>query len=224
MQQTAAPVVYRTTIRHARRVPVHRSVEYRSYSWYVDIDRLPRLPWWVRPFARLDGSLRQRLEGLFADRDIALPDGPITALLQASGFGYAANPLSIFWCRDRDGQLRHVVADMHDGHGGRRTYLLPPADGPVLVREQSSVSLNPGAPHYLVSAPQPGRAVDIRVSRHHGRRLTFTAALRGERLPAPASRIAVLHLLSPLAPLIVTTRVRMQGFKAWLRRVPVVRQ
>ncbi|OBK25004.1 DUF1365 family protein [Mycobacterium asiaticum] len=224
MQQTAAPVVYRTTIRHARRVPVHGSFEYRSYSWYVDIDRLPRLPWWVRPFARLDGSLRQRLEGLFADRDIPLPGGPITALLQASGFGSAANPLSIFWCHDRDGQLRHVVADMHDGHGGHRTYLLPPADGPVLVREQSSDPPSSAVSHYLVSAPQPERQVDIRVSQHHGRRLTFTAALRGERLPASASRIAVLHLLSPLAPVIVTTRVRMQGFKAWLRRAPVVRQ
>ncbi|EUA91274.1 hypothetical protein I551_2269 [Mycobacterium ulcerans str. Harvey] len=36
---------------HARRVPVHHSFGYRSYSWYVDVDDLPRLPWWLRPMA-----------------------------------------------------------------------------------------------------------------------------------------------------------------------------
>ena len=66
------PAIYRTTITHSRQAPVHHSFEYRSYSWYVDVDDLPRMPWWLRPFARfraddhftgpasgpLDGSLR----------------------------------------------------------------------------------------------------------------------------------------------------------------------
>ena len=92
---------------------MHHSFEYRSYSWYVDVDDLPRLPWWLRPFARFapsdhlpsppHGSLRERLDAFFADRDMALPGGRITALLQARVLGYVFNPLSVFWCHDDDG-------------------------------------------------------------------------------------------------------------------------
>jgi hypothetical protein len=247
LTQTTAPAIYRTTINHCRQVPVHHSFEYRSYSWYVDIDQLPRLPWWLRPFARFhaddhfadtttgptsdpnsiagETSLRQRLEAFFADRDVAAPDGHVTALLQARILGYVFNPLSVFWCHDRDGQLRHVIAEVHNTYGGRHAYLLPPADTPVLIRKQFYVSpFNPVDGHYLVLAPQPEREVDIMVSLLRERRLAFTATLRGERLPATATQVVIMQLLSPAAPLVVAIRIRIQGIKLWLRRVPVVQR
>ena len=48
------PAIYRTRITHLRRAPVHHYFEHRSYSWYVDVDELPQLPRWLRPFARFD--------------------------------------------------------------------------------------------------------------------------------------------------------------------------
>src|SRR5262245_8538508 len=104
--EVTTPAIYRTTISHCRHAPVHHAFEYRSYSWYVDIDKLPRLPWWLRPFAgfraadhftepRSDpprDSLRDRLGAFFTDQDIPVPDGRITALLQARVFGYVFNP------------------------------------------------------------------------------------------------------------------------------------
>ena len=83
-------------------------------------------------------SLRERLEAFFADRDVAAPDGRITALLQARVLGYVFNPLSVFWCHDRDGQLRHVIAEVHNTYGGRHAYLLPPADTPVVTARSST--------------------------------------------------------------------------------------
>lgn len=153
LTQTLTPAIYRTTISHCRQVPVHHSFAYRSYSWYVDVDNLPQLPWWLRPFARFHAddhfadpfscpphsSLRDRLDAFFAARGLAVPDGRITALLQARVLGYVFNPLSIFWCHDRDGQLRHVIAEVHNTYGGRHAYLLPPGrpargDGQELLR------------------------------------------------------------------------------------------
>lgn len=106
LTQTLTPAIYRTTISHCRQVPVHHSFAYRSYSWYVDVDNLPQLPWWLRPFARFHAddhfadpfscpphsSLRDRLDAFFAARGLAVPDGRITALLQARVLGYVFNP------------------------------------------------------------------------------------------------------------------------------------
>ena len=46
--------LYRTRITHLRRAPVHHYFEHRSYSWFVDVDALPEMPGWLRPFARFD--------------------------------------------------------------------------------------------------------------------------------------------------------------------------
>jgi len=234
------PAIYRTTITHSRQAPVHHSFEYRSYSWYVDVDELPRLPWWLRPFARFraddhfaspssdppDGSLRERLNAFFADRGVAVPDGRVTALLQPRVLGYVFNPLSVFWCHDGDGLVRHVIAEVHNTYGERHAYLLPPADLPVVTAKKFYVSpFNQVDGYYLVQAPRPDREVDVTVSLHHESRPVspkFTANLRGERWPATTRQVAIMQVISPLAPLVVAARIRIQGVKLWLRRVPVV--
>jgi DUF1365 family protein len=227
------PAIYRTTISHTRHVPVRHSFEYRSYSWYVDVDDVPRMPWWLRPFARFraddhfagpsHGSLRDRLNAFFAERDVAVPDGRITALLQARVFGYVFNPLSIFWCHDRNGRLRHVIAEVHNTYGERHAYLLPPADLPVVTAKEFYVSpFNQVDGYYLVQAPRPDGDVDVSVALHRDRRQAFVATLRGDRRPATVRQVAIMQIISPLAPLLVAARIRIQGVKLWLRRVPVV--
>ncbi|MGA7050926.1 MAG: DUF1365 family protein, partial [Mycobacterium sp.] len=221
LTQVLTPAIYRTTITHSRVVPVRHSFEYRSYSWYVDVDNLPRLPWWLRPFARFSaddhfsddvanpphGSLRDRLGIFFADHDLALPEGPITALLQARVFGYVFNPMSVFWCHDRDGQLRHVIAEVHNTYGQRHAYLLPPAELPVVTAKTFYVSpfFQVGG-YYLVQAPRPDTEVDITVALHRDEQPgfpEFTANLRGQRRPASITQVAIMQIISPLAPLVV---------------------
>lgn len=235
--QPATPALYRTTISHVRHTPVHHSFEYRSYSWYVDIDDLPCPPWWLRPFARFRAadhfsdtslepphcSLRGRLNAYFADRGVPVPQGRITALLQARVLGYVFNPLSVFWCHDDDGTLRHVIAEVHNTYGERHAYLLPPADLPVATAKAFYVSpFNQVDGYYLVQAPRPEGEVDITVALHRDRRPAFVANLRGERRPATTREVAIMQIISPLAPLLVAVRIRIQGIKLWLRRVPVV--
>lgn len=229
------PAIYRTTISHCRRVPVHHAFEYRSYSWYIDVDDLPRLPWWLRPFARFRASdhfsgtsrsLRDRLAAFFTERGLAPPEGRITALLQARVFGYVFNPLSVYWCHDRDGRLRNVIAEVHNTCGERHAYLLPPADLPVAATKEFYVSPFFSVDgYYLVQAPQPGSEVDITVALHRGEQPAFPAFranLRGQRRPATAKEVATMQIVAPLAPLVVAARIRIQGIKLWLRRVPVV--
>jgi DUF1365 family protein len=227
------PAIYRTTITHHRRAPVHHYFEYRSYSWYVDIDELPSLPRWLRPFARFDArdhftgrageSLRDRVDAFLAEHDATLRGGRVTGLLQARVLGYVFNPISVFWCHDRDGVLRHVIAEVHNTYGERHAYLLPPANTPVLVTKKLYVSpFNPVLGRYQVLAPRPDRRVDVVVTLHGDGQPAFTATLRGTRRPATAGQVAWMQILSPLAPLLVASRIRIQGIILWLRRVPVV--
>jgi DUF1365 family protein len=228
-----AAAIYRTRITHLRTAPARHYFAHRGYSWYIDVDRPPQLPRWLRPFARFDptdhfnggpgDSLRQRIDAFLTEHGAAVPDGRITALLQARVLGYVFNPVSFFWCHDSDGVLRHVVAEVHNTYAARHAYLLPPADTPVVAPKRLYVSpFNPVAGHYLIRAPRPGRRLDIIVSLHGSNAPLLVATLRGTRRQPTVAEIIRLQFISPLAPLMGALRIRIEGIVLWLRRVPVV--
>jgi DUF1365 family protein len=226
--------LYRTRITHLRRAPVHHYFEHHGYSWYVDIDRLPQLPRWLRPFARFDAcdhldgapndSLRQRIDAFLAERGIDLHGGRITALMQAKVLGYVFNPLTLYWCRDTQGVVRHIVAEVHNTYGGRHAYLLPPHDDhPAMVRKRLYVSpFNDVDGYYLVRAPLPDAELDVRISLHRDNQPAFVATMRGTRRSAGIGELLKLQIVAPLAPLMGAIGIRVQGITLWLRRVPVV--
>jgi uncharacterized protein len=230
--------IYRTRITHLRRAPVHHYFEHTGYSWYVDIDQLPQLPRWLRPFARFDArdhlcatepdgpndSLRQRIDAFLDAHGIDLGGGRITALMQARVLGYVFNPLTVYWCQDADGVLRHIVAEVHNTYGGRHAYLLPPHDDhPVMVRKKLYVSpFNDVDGYYLVRAPLPEAELDVRISLHRENQPAFVATMRGTRRRASIGELLMLQIVAPLAPLMGAIGIRVQGITLWLRRVPVV--
>ncbi|MCV7227695.1 DUF1365 domain-containing protein [Mycolicibacterium komossense] len=232
-----APAIYRTRITHLRRAPVHHYFEHKSYSWYVDIDHLPELPAWLRPFARFEArdhlhpcdsggpdTLRSRVDAFLAGHGIELPGGQITALMQARVLGYVFNPLSIFWCHDAEGTLRAVVAEVHNTYGGRHAYLLPPDESrAVMVTKKLYVSpFNEVDGYYLVRAPRPAADLDVTISLHRENQPAFVATLRGKRLKAGSASVARMQFVAPVAPLMGALGIRVQGITLWLRRVPLV--
>lgn len=215
---------------------MHHYFENRSYSWFVDVDALPRMPWWLRPFARFEArdhlwesavdTMRGRVDAFLADKGIDLSGGRVTALLHARVFGYVYNPLSLYWCHDAAGVLRYVIAEVQNTRGERHAYLLPPSNvQPTMVDKKLSVSpFNDVDGHYLVQAPQPGEELDVRISLHRDHQPAFVATMRGTRRPATIRQIVAMQMLSPMAPQMNVLSMRIQGILLWLKRVPVVSQ
>jgi DUF1365 family protein len=228
------PALYRTRITHLRREPVQHYFEHKSYSWYVDIDDLPRLPRWLRPFARFDArdhldgrpgdSLRQRIDAVLHERGVELPGGTVTALLQARVLGYVFNPLTLYWCHDASGVLRQVIAEVHNTYGGRHAYLLPPGGNrPAMVTKKLYVSpFNEVDGYYLVKAPRPASELNVSISLHRDNQPAFVATMRGSRRRASVGEMVRLQLTAPLAPLMGAAAIRVQGITLWLKRVPLV--
>lgn len=228
--------LYRTRIDHVRHAPLRSEFQHSSYSWYVDIDDLPRLPFWLRPFAVFRAqdhfsapadqqpTLRERVEDFLGSHGIDLAGGRITALLHARVLGFVFNPLSVFWCHDADGVLQHVIAEVHNTYGGRYAYLLPPTEtGPTAVMKQFYVSpFNEVDGYYLVDAPTPGATADLAISWHRNNKLVFAATLHGTREPATVPAIARMQLTAPVAPLMGAVQIRLHGIGLWLRGLPVI--
>ena len=234
--------LYPVRVTHLHRSPVSHYAEHRSYSWFVDVDDLPRLPGWLRPFARFEAvdhlhgapheTLRQRVEAVLAANRIQLPGGRITAMLMPRVLGRAFNPLSLFWCHDAAGLLRCVVAEVQTISGDRHAYLLPAADdAPVAVTSASSNAPFTGDDGYfLVRVPEPGETLDLTVSQHRANQAAMVATWRGARRRATVGQVIRLQFTAPLAPLVAEISMRFQAVmlrmlgapKAARRRVKAV--
>ncbi|WP_183502579.1 MULTISPECIES: DUF1365 domain-containing protein [unclassified Mycolicibacterium] len=227
------PALYRTRVWHHRAAPVEYSFRHRGYCWYVDVDDLPRLPRWLRPFARIDprdhldgqpgDSLRDRVDAVLASRGLSASAGSVTALLQARVLGYVFNPLSLYWCHDADGTVQHVIAEVHNTYGGRHAYVASGDGQLATVSKAFYVSpFNDVSGRYLINAPRPDKTLEVTITLLRDDQPPFVAALRGDQLPVSTAQLLRLQLIAPIAPLRGALAIRRHGIALWLHKIPVV--
>jgi DUF1365 family protein len=229
--------LFECEVAHTRTTPVRNQFRYRSYLWLVDLDQLPRFR---RPLAWLAGfrtadhlgdpdrsSIRQNLDAYLTTQGIDLAGGSVQMLTAARVFGYVFNPLSVYWCHDPAGVLVCVVAEVHNTYGGRHCYLLRTDErGGAEVEKNFYVS--PFEPAqgalYRMSLPEPGESLDLTIALHRPGAAPFVAGVHGTRHPASTRTLIRLGLRYPLAPLMVTARIRWQGIRLLIRGLRVVRR
>ncbi|WP_343235747.1 DUF1365 domain-containing protein [Streptomyces sp. SID10815] len=226
------PALYPCTVRHVRRAPVRHVLRHRTYLWLADLDHLPELPRLLRPLARFSPrdhftgrapTLRAALDGFLAGHGIDLDGGRVTMLAHARVLGHVFNPLTLYWCHDREGAPRCVVAEVHNTYGERHAYLLHPTDtGTASVAKDFYVSpFFPVDGHYAMRLPPPAERLHLTVKLDRPGSPPFTATVTGARRPATASALLRLTLRHPFSTLAVSAAIRFHGIRLYLRGLPV---
>ncbi|MHC6230710.1 DUF1365 domain-containing protein [Arthrobacter sp. MMS24-T111] len=230
---TMGAAIYRTAISHVRQTPMKNAFTYRSYSWFVDVDDLPRLPPLLRPLAEFRAgdhlgdpraSFRANVERYLRTQGIEPDGGPIHMLTSARVFGYVFNPLTLFWCYGTNGELRCVVAEVHNTYGERHCYLLrTDPSGRASVPKAFYVSpFNDVDGEYRMKLPAPGERLAVSIVLEREGHRPFVATMDGRSKPATLRNILAAAVAVPAAPMLVSALIRLQGVKLWARRLPVV--
>lgn len=224
----AVPALYDTTVTHVRRSPFRHSFAYGGYAWLVDLDALPSLPRGLRWLARFETrdhvgdpglSLRANVDRLLASHGLAADR--VLMLAHPRALGHVFNPLSVFWCLDPRDDLVATVAEVHNTYGGRHAYLLRP--GETSVAKAFYVSpFHRVEGHYVLRLPLPDGHLHLDVTYHRPEGDPFVATLRGTRTAATTRDVVRAALRHPLATRLVSLRIRVQGVRLFLRRLPVV--
>jgi DUF1365 family protein len=227
------PALYDSRVRHVRRQALDRAFDHRTYLWLVDLDALPALPRWLRPFARFeardhlgdpDRTIRENLDAWLGGQGVDLAGGRVLMLANARALGHVVNPISVYWCHHRDGSLACVVAEVHNTYRGRHCYLLR-TDDAGRARAEKDFYVSPFlavAGEYAMRLPEPGERLALSITLRQGGRTALTATLVGDRRPATPVALARTLLRVPLVTHRTSALIRRHGIALWLRRLPVV--
>lgn len=135
-----AASLYDCQVMHRRHVAPSLRFRYRLFYLLLDVDRLDALSRALRLFSHngfnlvsvhdrdhgsgAPGGLRAWAQTVLQGAGIALPGGRIRLLCLPRVLGFAFNPLSLWYCEDRGGRLRAVIAEVRNTFGERHSYLL----------------------------------------------------------------------------------------------------
>jgi DUF1365 family protein len=234
-------ILYDGSIEHIRYQPVHHKLRYRLYVYGFDLDELPALDRHMplfgynrfRPAAIYDrdylhdgpGGIREKLFSLINDSELAGRTASVRLITSARYFNYVFNPVSFYYCLDKNRRVIAVAAEVNNTFGERHVYFPKTrsrhADdqGPYYARKAFHVSpFNDMEGEYEFFFSPPGADLDIRVRLLKEGVETFSARLQGKALPLTAGNQLKMILGHPLLPHLTKPRIFFEAARLFFQK------
>lgn len=197
-------------------------------SGWFGVNRWRPLSLYARDHGPCDGSdldtwMRAQLveAGLPADGDIWLQAFPRI-------FGYAFNPVSFWFCHDRDGALRALLAEVRNTFGARHSYLLSAPDGAAIDATtelicRKALHVSPFCRiegHYRFRLRESQQASSVAIDYHDAEGLLIRTVVGGRLRPLTWADALSALIRQPLLTPGVVARIHWQALRLFLKKVP----
>ncbi len=239
--------IYTGTLRHRRFSPARHEFTYPLFMVLLDIDRLPELMQisplagynrhnWVSyqerdHFGDPARSLRERVARDAAQKNVVIPEGRIFLLTHLRYLGYNFNPVSFFYCYDREDKLQMIMAEVNNTFGETENYWLTPsverpAGGNKRYRFSKTFHVSPflklGHEYDWTFTPPGERLITQSVSYEQGQPI-FDSSLKLERREWSRPELHRALIQFPWMTAKVITAIHWQAIRLLWKRIPVVR-
>jgi len=237
--------LYKGSVHHLRRRPKIHRLHYRVFSLFIDLDDFQS----INATSRL---LRVNQPGLFCFWERDHGDGDERSLkawalnhLTRAGFetedvsvrllcyprvlGYAFNPLSVYYCYDRDDLLIATLHEVTNTFGEKHTYVLPAKTTPEGNKFRQAASKNLAVSPftkmeatYQFEMSAPAKNISVHIGLHDDEGAVMTASFAGVRHDLSDRALALAFFQYPLMTLKVTAGIHFEALRLWLKGVPLV--
>lgn len=202
-------------------------------SGWFGIDRWRPLSLHRRDHGPRDGSeLAVWMRAQLAAAGIEEANGTIWLQAFPRVFGYAFNPVSVWFCHDRDGRLRALLAEVRNTFGERHSYLLgarhnAPITADTALTCRKVLHVSPfcrveGGYTFRVDerANEAVRRASIAIDYHDADGLLIRTALTGRLQPLTRANACAALLRQPLLTIGVVVRIHWQALRLALKKTP----
>ena len=244
--EATSSCLYLGRVMHKRLRPFTHRFSYRTFAMLIDLDDLPILDRKLRFFSHNRSNLfaffdrdhgerdgtppRQWLDEQLGEQGIDLEGGQVQLLCMPRMLGYVFNPLSIWFCRHRDGRLRAIVYEVRNTFGEHHTYVEAVeeewTEGNALIQScDKAFYVSPfidmkARYNFRIKAPAQSLSVVIRQQIPEGELLIATQ--NGRRTKLTSLQLLSTLVRYPLLTFKVTAAIHWQALRLWLKGARLV--
>ena len=244
-----AAALYVGDVMHVRLKPVGHRFSYRVMSLLIDLDRLADADRQSPLFGvnraalysfheadhggRNGPSLRAHAQSCAAERGVDLTGGRVLLLCYPRLFGYAFNPLSVYFCYRASGELALLIYEVRNTFGEIHPYVLPVASGEISaagVRQQQDklFYVSPFvdmAMRYHFRIRPPGERVQLRILETDRRGPLLAATFNGSHRALNTRELLHAFFTLPLVTIKIVAAIHWEALRLWLKGIrPAPRQ
>jgi hypothetical protein len=147
-------------------------------------------------------------------------------------FGYAFNPISIWYCYDKQSQLRAVLAEVNNTFGEHHFYLLQAVEHGVIDTntELMSTKMMHVSPfcevkgHYQFKFAETSNKLKVHIDYHDDQATLLQTAIIGKTQQLTSGNLLKALCKQPLLTFGVFYRIHWHALILWLKKVPFHRQ
>lgn len=237
--------IYKGSVNHTRRRPKQHRLHYRVFSLFIDLNELHSIN-------AENNSLRINRPGLFSfwERDhgkgdpVGLKDWVLSHLAQ-SGFetdnvsvcllcyprilGYVFNPLSVYYCYDRNGLLIASLHEVNNTFGEKHIYVLGRSTSLHKAQYQQTAQKNLAVSPfttmdgtYQFKMNLPNENLHLHIGLHDAEGKVMSASFTGKRRPISDRELFLAFIQYPLMTLKVTLGIHFEALRLWLKGIPLI--
>jgi uncharacterized protein len=236
-----ASALYQGQVTHARTRPREHKLSYRVYSLLLDLDELDTLDRTLRLFSvdrwnlfsfhrkdRGDGSgrdLRGQVEASLRAAGIEPDGGPIRLLTMPRLLGWSFNPLSIYFCHRRNGEIAAILWEVDNTFGERHAYMIPVSpniSGEIRQTCAKELFVSPFMGMdmtYTFHVRPPGQLFNLRIDANDSAGLLLCARQTAHRLELSDRSLLRAFFAIPALTLRVVAGIHWQAMKLWWKGV-----
>lgn len=229
-------------VAHARTRPKRNAFHYGVYYLSIGLDDLAQLKklallslnrwnmfsFFERNYGKRDGSsLEPWIRNLLTEWNIPQADGKIVLVSMPRLFGYAFNPVSFWFCLDKEGTLRAVLSEVSNTFGQHHSYLSfredrLPIETDDILRSEKIFYVSPFIEvrgHYLFRFHYRSDKIGVWIDYYDADGLMLTTSLTGKRIPLTSGNLLHYFFRYPLVTLKVIGLIHYQALRLSLKGI-----
>jgi len=226
---------------HKRLRPFAHRFVYRVFSIWLDLDEVPELDRRLRLFSvnrwnllsfhegdhgpRDGTALRPWMEAKLAAAGLEIAGGPIRLLCFPRMFGFVFNPLTLWFCYQRDGHLVAVLHEVRNTFGEKHGYLIevPRQRDPKAPIRQTCDKHFYVSPfigmtaRYAFKLLEPGQRLSVVIQEAVPEGQLLVATQSGTRAELTDRAVLRALLAYPLLTFKVVAAIHWEAFRLWIK-------
>jgi len=237
--------IYSGFITHRRFKPKRHFFSYKTFSLLIDLNEIENLGKKINFFSHnrfnilsfydadhgpRDGSpLIPWVKKTLAEAKINIKSGTIKLLCYPRFFGYAFNPLSIFYCYDENLKLKAILYEVKNTYNEQHTYVFSalPSSNLILHKCDKKFYVSPFMEmktFYNFRLLNPEKILNVFIKQSDEEGTLLTACQVGKKIEMSSKNLLFQFLKHPLMSFKVIMAIHFEALRLWIKGVKLVKR